>query len=346
MDGKDLLERPIFIVGPGRSGTTLLRTLLSAHSRISIAPETQYLEWVFPKHDIRRAPENFGVFWEKYISWMRFKDLGVDATRCRELVDQQGERTFESIFRAVLTAFGERTGKVRVGEKTPGHVHYLSVLFEWFPEARILITQRDPRAVVASALKTPFSQERIKPCSLRQGVFMANRLHETVHWIDDWKMIYEKIVPSWIGDPRVLAVPYESLVKAPESTLNTICKFFGETFEPAMIDSHSRSHVPTPAGEMRVPEHELWRREHLNKTTQPVNVGSLYKWKQELSQREVALIEGACWKGMQAYGYLPTRSPAAQGGGQIFKKVFDFAVHAEVRARNTYRGVSARFRNE
>lgn len=38
-----LVERPIFIVGDGRSGTTLLRGLLSAHSRLAITPETQYM---------------------------------------------------------------------------------------------------------------------------------------------------------------------------------------------------------------------------------------------------------------------------------------------------------------
>ena len=37
------ISRPVFIVGPGRSGTTLLRSLLSAHSRITVTPETHVL---------------------------------------------------------------------------------------------------------------------------------------------------------------------------------------------------------------------------------------------------------------------------------------------------------------
>ena len=38
-----MLSQPLFIVGPGRSGTTLLSTLLDAHPEIAIFPET----WMF-----------------------------------------------------------------------------------------------------------------------------------------------------------------------------------------------------------------------------------------------------------------------------------------------------------
>jgi hypothetical protein len=342
--GSSLLERPVFVVGPGRSGTTLLRTLLSAHSRMAVAPETHFLEWVDAKYDPRKAPRDFETFWSWYTSWTRFRDLGVSPERCRELIEQQEDRTFQSIFRASLTAFGERTGKARVGEKTPGHVHYLSLLFEWFPEAQILITQRDPRAVIASALKTPFSQGRMKPPSLRQGIFTANRVHETVHWIDDWRAIYEKVVPAWVEDPRVFLVSYERLVTDTEATMHAVCDFLEEPFEPEMIGSHTRAQVPTPSGEMRVPEHEKWRREHLAKTTQPVSADSMGKWAKELSRREVAMIEGACWKGMQALGYLPTTSPVTQGAGRVLTDAARVAARAENEARSAYREVRGQLR--
>ena len=38
-----LSEPPVFIVGAGRSGTTLLRTLLSAHPRLAVTPETHFM---------------------------------------------------------------------------------------------------------------------------------------------------------------------------------------------------------------------------------------------------------------------------------------------------------------
>jgi hypothetical protein len=338
------IQQPVFVTGPGRSGTTLLRTLLSAHSRISIAPETHFLEWVDAKYDPRGRPDDFEAFWGRFTSWTRFLDLGVDPARCRLLVEEQGDPTFEHIFRAALAAYKERMGKARVGEKTPGHVHYLSLLFDWFPDARALITQRDPRAVVASALKTPFSQGRMTPLSLKGGVFTANRLHETVHWIDDWKAIYEEVVPRWRSDGRVLVVSYEALVQDAEAALRAVCDFVGEPFEPSMLESRARASVPTPSGEMRVREHEEWRREHLAKTTQPVSAASLDKWAQELSAREVAMIEGACWRGMRALGYAPTLSPAAQARGQALTRAARLAARVETDAREAYRAARRRAR--
>ena len=40
-------NRPIFVIGCPRSGTTLLTLMLSAHSRIAIPPETRFLLSVF-----------------------------------------------------------------------------------------------------------------------------------------------------------------------------------------------------------------------------------------------------------------------------------------------------------
>ena len=36
-------QAPFFVVGAGRSGTTLLRLILAGHSRLHIPPETWFL---------------------------------------------------------------------------------------------------------------------------------------------------------------------------------------------------------------------------------------------------------------------------------------------------------------
>ena len=51
-------DRPIFVVGCPRSGTTLFRTMLSAHRSIAIPPETRYLMGMYWRRnelgDLRR----------------------------------------------------------------------------------------------------------------------------------------------------------------------------------------------------------------------------------------------------------------------------------------------------
>lgn len=263
------------------------------------------------------VPDEFEAFWERYTSWVRFKDLDLDADRCRELVDRQGGQTFRNVFRGVLMAYGERVEKERVGEKSPGHVLFLPWLLKWFPKAQILIMQRDPRAVVASQLHTPWVQDRLTPISLRHGLLLGKRLYEVAYYADDWTTIYEEITPEWHSDPRLLTVSYEALVQDVEGELRAICDFLGEPYEPTMRTERTPATVPLPAGTAKN-RLEQWRRKHYDQTLRPITSDSLEKWKNRLTKTEVAMIEGYCMRGMRATGYTPSTPTLHRSIGRVF----------------------------
>ncbi len=331
------LHRPIFIAGAGRSGTTLLRSLLSAHSRVSISPETHFMQraeqWGLSD---REGPENFDQFWERFTSSVRFRDLGIEAEYCRELINHAENPTFRAIFEAVLVAYGRRVGKERIGEKTPGHVHFIPHLLSWFPDARVLILRRDPRAVVASQLRSPWVQERITPRSMKEGLVVGSYLHQVAYYADDWQRMYDEVVPASGQDGRVLVVQYEELVRRPEGEIRRICAFLDEAFEPAMLDGRSDENVPIPAS-----THDLnneywreWRKKHHAKTLRPISTQSLEKWRLQLSEREVAMIEGHCASRMQLAGYRPTLSASRRRAGRRMVKTLLSAERAEVSVRD------------
>lgn len=305
----DLLnESPIFIAGAGRSGTTLLRSLLSAHPRIAVTPETHFFKRAENWGGIERgAPPDFDLFWERYTAWVRFKDLDVDAARCRALIDRAGPPTFYTTFCAVLAAYGERMGKERVGEKTPDHVHNIPDLLSWFPNARILILRRDPRAVVASQMRSPWVKDRLS----RNGIFVGSYLHQIAFYAEDWAKIYEKLIPAWRDDARVMVVSYETLVHDAEGELRRICAFLGEVFDPVMLTGRTNATVPVAAGTPEIEDDRWreWRWKHHEKTLRPVSTDSLDKWKEDLTETAVAMIEGRCARGMRAAGYAPVLSP-------------------------------------
>ncbi len=47
-----------------------------------------------------------------------------------------------------------------LGEKTPTHYKYVPTLLEWYPEAKIIHTFRDPRAILVSQLKKMQKKEK------------------------------------------------------------------------------------------------------------------------------------------------------------------------------------------
>lgn len=341
-----VVEHPIFIVGAGRSGTTLLRSLLSAHSRIAIAPETHFMKRADEAGGLgkRGVLHDFDAFWNKYTSSLHFKDLGVGVDRCRALIGQQENQTCRGIFGALLAAYGERVGKPRVGEKTPGHVYFVGHLLEWFPDAQVLVLQRDPRAMVASQMHTPWVRDVLTPFSLRRGIFVGKRISEVARLSTDWARIYEQTVPAWQADPRVLTLSYETLVHDAEGEMQKVCEFIGETYEPTMLTSRTAETVPVPAGTTTQEDRwRDWRREHHAQTLRPVSADSLSKWKAELTPVEVAFIEGQCIRGMLAAGYTPTSPTLQRSLGLMSSRALMALAGAEAwaraRAKRMRRGV-------
>ena len=332
------LDRPIFIVGPGRSGTTLLRSLLSAHSRVSVTPETQFMARA-ERWGLRGAGlQCLDDFWDEYTGWERFLDLGVDPERCRELIAAQGKPTFETIFRSLLIAYAEKVGKPRVGEKSPGHVQFLSELLRWFPDAQVIVTLRDPRAVVASQLKTEYVRRRLRAPSLRHGLVTGSRLREVAHYAEDWSEIYRRHLTSHPYDPRFHTTRYEELVVAPEREVRALCNFLGEEFEPAMLHDRNAETVPLPASHLDNEQKAAWRREHHLKSFAPVSTDSLEKWRGDLTRTELSMIEGLCEEAMKEQGYEPTLSATGRRVGRAVAAT----VREVVAAEEAVRGGAAR----
>lgn len=323
-----LIESPIFVVGTGRSGTTLMQRMLSAHSKIAITPETHFMRWVSERENIHGSPKDFDTFWKEYTSWYRFTYLGLDAERCLKLIDQLGARTFKNIFSAVMLAHMERYKKERTGEKSPSHVNYIPLLLKWFPNAKIIVMQRDPRAVVASKLGTPWVQDRITATSFRHGLLTSSRWHELLEGTDVWSNTYGSIVPKWESDDRIKVVSYEDLCHNPEIIARSVCQFLGEKYEKAMLTDRKDQMEMIQEGAAQSKKYN-----HHTKTLKPISTDTLNKWKKNLKPFEIAMIEARCIEVMKNRGYTPSVTHLKRFGGQITSIVFKTTERSEDKLR-------------
>jgi hypothetical protein len=211
---------PIFIVGPPRSGTHLVRFCLSKHSNIFISPETSFFIRAYGNRRLDRD--------------LFRKDQ--TARLVDELIDQSGDPTmadYDSVRNALKNAtsgsadyaafvdafFGtmaKHAGKKRWGEKTPLHALYLPQILSVFPDARIIIVMREAKNTLASTLKSGH---------VRAGFY--NALAVYLRCLREQRRMQRS--------PNVVSLDYESFVANPKNHLQRICTFLGEPYEPAML---------------------------------------------------------------------------------------------------------------
>ena len=204
-------------MGMQRSGTTLMRSLLSSHPAIALAPvESHYLERQ-ASVPLEPTGDRFDLFWHTLTMTRFFTSLGLDADTTKEQILEAGV-THRNVFRILLERYAQSQGKARWGDKTPGRELEYRTLLEWFPDAQLVYMVRDPRAVIASIL-TKWEQ-RMRPLV---DVY-AER------WAKSAQLAQELA-----QHPNVRVVHYERLTERPKREVHALCDFLGEPYVPEYL---------------------------------------------------------------------------------------------------------------
>ncbi|GHJ50154.1 sulfotransferase [Catellatospora sp. TT07R-123] len=272
-------ERPVFVVGCPRSGTTMLQLMLHAHPRIAIPPETRFLLRAYAdraRYGDLADPANR----RRLAEWITtgktsFADLGLDPAATVEEIAAAAP-TLGSALGTVFQAYARRFGKARWGDKRPAYLNNLDVVRRLFPDAQIVNIVRDGRDCIASIRETPWYDK------------------DVCHAISDWA----RAMDSSARARRILPADsyhelrYEELVAEPEQVLRQLCAFLGEPYDPAMAE-------PARVAEVAVPSRKSWHR----LTREPVTSQRVGSWRERLQPWEIALCEAVAGRHLAAQGY-------------------------------------------
>lgn len=199
-------ERPVFIVGCARSGTTLLRMMLDSHPRISCGEETKFLadlEPIVGAHWRLLAPYGFDRAW-----WLE---------RIRE---------FYAGFQAAYLA---PRGKARWADKSPIYTLHLDFVESLFPTAQYVHLIRDGHDVVASF------RDR---WGYRAAVRAANSVW--AHYVRTARAFGAGLPPERYHELR-----YEALVADPEAAMRSLLAFLDEEWDPGVLHPEQADHATT-----------------------------------------------------------------------------------------------------
>lgn len=201
---------PIIVGGFFRSGTSLVRRLLDAHSRIHCGPEIKFFRdfyGQYPKDDLAHA---------RFFSTVR--SLGIAE---EELLRLFGSAFVQAHERAAVIA-----GKARWADKNPENVMFLRQWEFLLPEGFLFIhVVRNPLDVLASLKETGFP--KMLPAEIADRVALYAQYRRAGEE-------YAREHPD-----RSFTVGYESLVADPAGVLSGLFDFLGERFEPEVVTSFS-----------------------------------------------------------------------------------------------------------
>jgi hypothetical protein len=265
---------PVFVLGVGRSGTTLLRVMLDRHPELAIPYESFFVPQLARRHGGRVRLEAF------------LDDLGrLPALRAWGLVPadvrprlREGMATAEAIA-AVFEVYAARRGKPRWGDKTPLYMRHLPLLERLFPDAVWVHLVRDGRDAALSFLELPagFSgRSWARPRTLAQ--FAAR-----------WRS--EVAAARRLGrraGERYLELRYEDLVREPQRELRRICEVAFLPWEPEMLEYPAANDVA------RIPEHR-----HLAEPPTP----GLRDWRRQMSHQDALAFEQVAGDVLRDSGY-------------------------------------------
>lgn len=193
---------PIFICGMFRSGSTLVEQILSGHSTLAAAGETNIINNTiqqyfspFPRSLLNLETENISFATENYVTYI--------------------EKAFP--------------GKIRFIDKNPNNFLYLGLIKKMFPRAKIICTDRDPLDI---SLSVYFQQ-------LSEALPYATELTDIGHYYKEFKKLachWQQV----LGEDDFLLFNYDELVDSPESMTRSLLDFCGLEWEPNCLEFYKQ----------------------------------------------------------------------------------------------------------
>lgn len=276
--------QPFFIVGSGRSGSTLLRRILMQSGQIHIPPESYVLPDI-----IKAYTRNPNLLWSELVflvlsSFEFHENFSYFNISLHPLVNKllnidPAKRSLSSILDHIYRYHAQECGSPtqRWADKTPVYVFQLPWIVGVFPRAKFVNIVRDGADVVVSICKVH------KKSDLKSA---ANR------WVNTNRSFqtFSKQHPDLCIDCR-----YEDLVLNPETEVTRMCDFLSLPYSQKMIEK------PESIGNMG----DAPALNHHTNVGKKITSGPIGKGRAELTTEQRIQLQNIMGPCLESLGYEP-----------------------------------------
>ncbi|MEV7190047.1 sulfotransferase [Kitasatospora sp. NPDC093102] len=211
-----LVESPVFVISAVRSGSTLLRCILNAHSEL------------YAGHELHLGDVQVGLGTEPATAAM--DALGLSTTELEYLL---WDRLLDRQLKA--------SGKKVLVEKTPGNAVVWERIAECWPQARYVFLFRHPLHVLDSLIEVIRESATEEQLALGDAKEVAARLKAAA--LRMLVPMLESVAEARDNLPGI-TVRYEELTTNPEGVTQRICEFLNVPWESGMLEYGTQDQGP------------------------------------------------------------------------------------------------------
>ena len=250
------IDRPIFISGLARSGSTLLLEFIADHNHVAT-------------HQYRDFPFIFTPYFSRRLSGLlsaspapqerAHGDGMLVSPSSPEAMEEmlwlafaKHDTSFIAFYRAHIQKLLFAAHASRYAAKNNNLITRLPRLLDIFPDARVIIPVRDPVTHIGSLMRQHerFNMQANNPRAIRhlraQGHFEFGPTRhwqsgdEIRGWAQQWSQDYAHVIP-YLNHENILMVPFEALCEAPQAWLHKIAQHTMLELQPEIIEQFSRN---------------------------------------------------------------------------------------------------------
>jgi hypothetical protein len=277
----------MFIMGKGRSGTTLLQAILNAHPNIVAPTESRIIIFMYAKygHVKQWTEQLLEKFCNELYDETRFlQNWNIDKNKLLpDLLSVKDRLNYALICKIIYCRTDSASKDIRlIFDKNPVYYFFIRELQQIFPEAKYIHIVRDYRDNI-------ISHQRVLPFS--------NTADVAYRWLKINKYLEEQKVKN---PEEWFTIKYESLATEPIKCMAEVFKFVGMPFYENVVSDFSSKLSPMFYENANKKEFNKFHWNVFN----PVNTSQIGQWKTTMPINDIEIaesIDGSYAK--QMYGY-------------------------------------------
>lgn len=285
-----LWDKPIFILGNPRSGTSLLRLILHNHDRISIPPESHFFLWLEEKYG-NWKDDYLQQYIEDLFSSTKFETWNISKSELITFLESEKIQSYAHLTSLIYYFYSTNSSKESIywGDKNSLWKDKLERIKHYYPNALYIHIIRDGRDIACSykSLDKKDLKHKYAPKLPNQIEVIAKE------WDTNIKSI-EGFLDS-IQTTNKITIYYEDLIRDLKRTTTKVLEKLNLEFKESQLLYYKKN-----PSQIEPVAFLNWK----EKLMQPPDIDNIGKFKKELTNLEILIFNNIANSTLEKHGYL------------------------------------------